>query len=234
VPRLVAALVVFLVGAWALWATGGRTTIVRLVEAPGPVAAVRATADGVVVEMRDGRRAGLTLVGGRPVFGPAGDLPATPPVANGTAADWTDVLALAAQNEGRLDPIAVLDLDGDRVEDWIALETVGEEARLLILHRTRSGPVTIAFLDGVAGRFEDGSLAVAVVDTEGTGRPDLMVATADRRVVMRVRLWPGRLEVEERIALVGQVATAIVPLGPRAIAAGLADGKVATVAWPDR
>ena len=52
--------------------------------------------------------------------------------------------------------------------------------------------------------------------------------------MLRVRLWPGRLEVEERIALVGQVATSVVPLAEGAVATGLADGKIATLAWPVR
>jgi hypothetical protein len=229
IPRLVAAGLIAAAGLWAVLATGSRAVVVRLVEAPGPVAAVRPAAVGAVVELRDGRRVGLTLVAGRPVFGPAPD-----PVAAGPGEGWDDVLRLAAHNDARLDPVFVRDVDGDRVEDWIALETAGEEARLLVLHRTASGPVTIAFLDGVAGRFEDGGLPVGLVDTEGTGRPDILVASADRRQMLRVRLWPGRLEVEERIALVGQVATPVVPLAEGAVATGLADGKIATLAWPVR
>jgi hypothetical protein len=229
IPRLVAAGLIAVAGLWAVLATGSRAVVVRLVEAPGPVAAVRPAAVGAVVELRDGRRFGLTLVAGRPVFGPAPD-----PVAAGAGEGWDDVLRLAAHNDARLDPVFVRDVDGDRVEDWIALETAGEEARLLVLHRTASGPVTVAFLDGVAGRFGDGGLPVGLVDTEGTGRPDILVASADRRQMLRVRLWPGRLEVEERIALVGQVATPVVTLADGAVATGLADGKIATLAWPVR
>ena len=233
IPRLVAAGLIAAVGLWAVLATGSRAVVVRLVEAPGPVAAVRPAAVGAVVELRDGRRVGLTLVAGRPVFGPAPD-PAPGPAPAGAGEGWDDVLRLAAHNDARLDPVFVRDVDGDRVEDWIALETAGEETRLLVLHRTASGPVTVAFLDGVAGRFEDGGLPVGLVDTEGTGRPDILVASADRRQMLRVRLWPGRLEVEERIALVGQVATPVVTLADGAVAAGLADGKIATLAWPGR
>lgn len=229
IPRLVAAGLIAAAGLWAVLATGSRAVVVRLVEAPGPVATVRPAVAGAVVELRDGRRVGLTLVAGRPVFGPAPD-----PVAPDAGAGWEDVLRLAALNDGHLDPVVVRDVDGDRVEDWIALETAGTEARLLVLHRTASGPVTVAFLDGVAGRFEDGGLPVGLVDTEGTGRPDILVASADRRQMLRVRLWPGRLEVEERIALVGQVATSVVPLAEGAVATGLADGKIATLAWPVR
>lgn len=219
---------------WTRWGAEEAGVVVRTLTAPAPVAAVRAASDGVLVELRDGRRVGLTLVAGRPVLGPAPEPAAPEPVAPAARAGWDDILRLAAHNDARFDPVAVCDVDGDRTDDWVALETERTAARLLVLHRTRTGPVTVAFLDDVAGRSDDGALPVALVDTEGTGRPDILVATADRRVLLRVRLWPGRLEVEERIALPAPLATAIVPLSPVAVAVGLGGGTIATVAWPAR
>ena len=231
IRRLAAAALIVAAVAWGLRAADdGGTVVVGTVVAPRPVVALRpAAGGGAVVALKDGRRLGLSLVAGRPILGPAAD--PVPPV---PVEGWAEILRLAAHNDGRLDPIVVRDVDGDGREDWVALETAGAEARLLVLNRSPTGPVTVAFLDGVAGRSSDGALPVGLVDVEETGRPDILIAAADRRMVLRVRLWPGRLDVEEQLAMAAPVATAIVPLSPRTVALGLADGTIATVAWPGR
>lgn len=133
-----------------------------------------------------------------------------------------------------LNPVGVADLDGDGVPEIAVVLTPHIGGTLVVYHYTGSALVERARLPGfsnhVLGSLELGM--AAILDANGDGQPDLILPSADRRILRAIAFGTGGLREISAVSLPAPAqGNFTADPGTRSVTVPLADGRRARVTW---